>query len=908
MKPNQPEWLQPNKQVYSKQHGVIHIAAIIDENLYFKKGNVSQIIFNWQQEVQDGKLLPINEAPCGKSILYQEIAAILDGAGKLQSCDIIPAKEAQLYPIPDDIHPAVKDALVKSGITQLYSHQIEAWSAYKQSSDIILQTPTSSGKSISFLIPVMHECLKGKSALVFFNLKALAKDQEDKIRLFVSYLDEEIRPQVININGDIPPQQRKQLYSNKPSIVCVTPDVWNHELNNFQYESNWGFRETIRNISIIVCDEMHFYSGIFGAHFALLNRRTQLMMEIAGNELSNLKYIFASATISNSREIAQKLSNRVGPHNLTIIDQSGAKRPEITFLSLKPRNNTVYQTAQIAALLVSRGIVGICFCDNRALVKVLTNSIRKALTEMQLAHLGETISAFYGSMKPNQRNKIVTDIQLGKVKFIVSTSALEAGLDIGSIDATVVHSYPGSILAFRQRAGRSGRQKEGLLIFIPSKRSIMDGYYALHPERLLSDPPEIINFNHNYETILSQHILACCKENKPTLAQISRHFGSLGEAIAKQLIGENKISFSYNQKIATNRSQGYVHSNIKVRGNTDRNVGYVNLDSGEEFEVSSTSTALREVYPGAIYPAQDFDGNPAWYKSIELNLSEGKACLKPIGTTSQFTRALGFLEFEEIKLALENKIVRLPQGAIRFTPVVALIKQEIYGYNLYRRELKWSCINNKCKNYNSNLHVHLQTCPACNNQLFEKETIELVEEYKYKEILALSYNTFCIRVEVNPEAKKHFADVVSNFIKEILKKQKYIPQEEKELFDNNETDTCIHTLAHQLILSLPLVEHGANSRDLDFMLVKTANKPYTIGYFFDTCEHGTGMCDTLIKYLETAFMKAKFLVENCPCKYGCSSCTTIHRCPEDNKALFKSIGLFLLDEITKSSETITINQ
>jgi DEAD/DEAH box helicase domain-containing protein len=905
---DRPDWLESNNRVYSKQHGVIQIEGIIENNLYYKKNSVSQIIFNWEQEVRNGNLLPINQAPSGKSIIYQEIATILDSAGKLQNCQIIPAVEAKHHSIPDDIHPEVKNALIKSGINQLYSHQIEAWEAYKKGDDIVLQTPTSSGKSISFLMPIIHECLKGKSALVFFNLKALAFDQVQKIQSFVSYLDREIRPQVININGDIAHSERKLLYSNQPTIVCVTPDVWNHELNNYQYDSNWGFRETIRNISIITVDEQHMYSGIFGAHFALLNRRTQLMMETAGNDISTLKYIFASATIGNSKEIAQKISNREGKTNLTIIDQSGAKRSETTFISLKARNNTLYQTAQTAALLVSKGIVGICFCDSRELVKVLTNTIRKTLAEMNLAHLEESISAFYGSMKPNQRNKIVTDIQAGKVKFVVATSALEAGLDIGAIDATIIHSYPGSILAFRQRAGRSGRQEEGLLVFIPSKRSIMDGYYAKHPERLMSDPPEIINFNHNYEAILEQHILACCKENKPTLTQIARHFGSLGDAIAKQLIGENKITFSYNQKLASNRNLGYVHSSIKVRGNTDRNVEYINQDSGEEFEVSSTSAALREVYPGAIYPAQDFDGNPVWYKSCELNLTEGKAVLKPIDATNQFTRADDNLEFEEIKLAGENKIVKLPQGAIRFTPIVTKIKQEIYGYNLYGREIKWTCINNKCRNFGSNLPAHLQTCPQCNNQLFEKELIELLEEKKYDEKLSINYNTSCIRVEINLEAKKYFTALIGDLRKQILKKQKYVLNEEKQLFDSNEITTCIHTLAHQLILSLPLVEHGANSRDIDFMVVQVPEKPYTIGYFFDTCEHGTGMCDTLIKYLETACIKGEFLVETCSCKYGCSSCTTIHRCPDDNKGLFKPVGLTLLKEINNLTQSHIIYQ
>ncbi|BAY80427.1 DEAD/DEAH box helicase-like protein (plasmid) [Nostoc linckia NIES-25] len=542
------------------------------------------------------------------------------------------------------------------------------------------------------------------------------------------------------------------------------------------------------------------------------------------------------------------------------------------------------------------------------MVKVLTNTIRKTLADIQLPHLGESISAFYGSMKPNQRNKIIADIQSGKVKFIVSTSALEAGLDIGCIDATIIHSYPGSILAFRQRAGRAGRKEAGLLVFIPSKRSIMDSYYSKHPERLLSDPPEVINFNHNYEIILEQHILACCKESKPTLAQIARHFGSSSNAIARQLIGDNQLIFSYNQRLTTNRNLGYVHSKIKVRGNTDQNISYINQDSAEEFEESSASSALREVYPGAIYLAQDFDGNPVQYKSQELNLTEGKAILKPIEAANLFSRPEGSLNFEEIKIVGEAKIINLSQGAARFTPVSAKIKEKIYGYNLYRLEQKWTCTNNRCRNFNLNLPGHLQTCPACKTQLIEREFVELLEENKYEESLALNYNTFCVRVEINADARKYFSVLVKNHRKEILNKQKYITNEEKQLFESNETQICVHTLAHHLILSLPLVEHGANSRDIDFMLVEVPSNTKIVGYFFDTCEHGTGMCDTLIKYLETALIKAKFLVDNCPCKYGCSSCTTIQRCPDDNEALFKSVGLSLLKEIINPTETRTINQ
>lgn len=175
------------------------------------------------------------------------------------------------------------------------------------------------------------------------------------------------------------------------------------------------------------------------------------------------------------------------------------------------------------------------------------------------------------------------------------------------------------------------------------------------------------------------------------------------------------ISPPSSRKIFTSKNLGYVHSKIKFRGNTDQNISYINQDSAEEFEESSASSALREVYPGAIYLAQDFDGNPVQYKSQELNLTEGKAILKPIEATNLFSRPEGSLNFEEIKIAGEAKIINLSQGAARFTPVSAKIKEGIYGYNLYRLEQTFILSRtNSCSVYHlSNMEQTVEISISC---------------------------------------------------------------------------------------------------------------------------------------------------------------------------------------------------
>ena len=898
---NRPEWLEPNKSIYSKQHGLIQISTIIGENLYFRKGSVSQIIFDWEKEIELGNLAPA-DALSHKSVVYQEIANELEGRNKLAHCDIITETIASYQLIPESVHEAVSQALVQLRISQLYSHQVEAWEAYEQGKDIILETPTSSGKSISFLLPIIHECIKGNSCIIFFNLKALAFDQEEKIREFVNLLPESIRPAILNINGDTPPQERKKLYTHRPSILCVTPDVWHHELNNYQFD-NYCFIETLRKVSIIVVDELHFYSGIFGSNFALLNRRTQLMVEQAGGNLSQLRYIYASATISNSQEIVRKISNR--QDNLTIINQSGAHKAQTTFISLKPQNSILHTAAQIAAMLVTKDVVGICFCDSREMVKALAQAIRKILAEEQLSHLQNTISAFYANLRNSQRRKIIADIKSGSIKFIVSTSALEAGLDLGCIDAVLICGYPGSILSFRQRAGRAGRKDEGLVVFIPSRKSMLDSYYSNHPERLLTDAPEIINFNLNFESLLSNHILACCKESRPTISQIAKHFNQPGVEIMNQLLAEHKLVYSFNSKLACARHLGYVHSNINIRGNKNNNISYINTATGEEFEASALNTALREVYPEAIYTAQDFDGNPAWYKSCELKLQEGQAFLKPIGQTNLFTRPQGEIKFEEVKTTGEGKSIQLPKGVIKLTPKMCNIFESVLGYKLYKLESRWTCLNRDCRNHNQSLASKLQDCPICKSQLAEREIVQLLDEIMYKEALTISYCTSCLQVDIDLQAREFFKSRI-NRIRTVIKNQKYISRQERELFEYKETDICIHSLAHQLILALPLVEHGASSKDIDFILHQELKQPNLAGYFFDTVEGGTGMCDTLFQYLETAISKARFLVETCSCKYGCSNCTVMVRCPDDNNAISKEAGLSILQDLTQQQDIKTL--
>lgn len=890
------EWLKPSQMVYSQKLGVGLVKAIVKDKLFLEVGTTIEQINNWQEEVNNLTLLPIEKAPQTSYVKYGKFTAFLQKNQLLTHTFVFSKKDAIYENIPTEINPIITAALASTGIKQLYSHQLEAWNAYKNACDIALLTETSSGKSLAFLIPALHECLQNNSVLIFFNLKGLAFDQSQKIQEILKHIPTQIRPQVLNINGDTPKSERLQKYANTPTIICATPDAWNHDLAACK-GNNWQLVETLLKIRLVIVDEMHLYNGTFGAHFALLNKRMQLKIEMLGGKPNNIKYIFASATISNPVAIASLISNRC-QDNLVIVNSSGAKSFEKKFICLRSSKMSTQHAAICLSKLVELGITTICFTTSRAQSKAIALLTSNMFATKGRSDLARTISAFYGAMKPAQRTKIIDGIRRGAIKGIVSTSALEAGIDIANIDATIVCKYPGTILSTRQQMGRAGRHGDGLVVFIPSHYSVIDDYYARSPEKLFTDDAEIISFNQNYESILSKHIIACCSETKPTSMLIKKYFGATGIEIMQKLLNDETLVPSFNKRIDANPNLGYYHININMRGGNG-NIEYINSSTGEEFETSCQSIAIREVYPGAIYPAQDIDGKAVKYRVKTFDLSEGKSILSPIDKESTlYTVCQDNFQISKLKSNGNEQIIKFGDDSqIKLIPIWGLVEQSVKGYDLHNKELRWICNNKKCYNYHQKIHLNHKICPGCLGKLREMEVDEIIETITYPNPLTVKYETAAIEVMINSNAIIYFQQKVSETKQLIQASIKHgidvMTREVSEVFTSEATQLVVHTIAHQLILALPLVKHESNSKDIEFVL--NSNSTSIVGYFFDTTPDGTGGCDTLLEYWNNVVEKAILIVENCNCEHGCHKCSTIHRCPDENEKIFKHLGVKILD-------------
>ncbi|BAZ18336.1 DEAD/DEAH box helicase-like protein (plasmid) [Calothrix sp. NIES-4071] len=891
-----PKWLETSQAVYINTLGVGLIKAIIAKKLIVQIGTTEEVIDGWHELVESGDLMPMGKAPITNEVKYGFFTAFLNKHSLLSHISKIDGVKGTFSPIPSNINSIIRNALAQTGITQLYSHQIEAWEAYKQNRNIALLTQTSSGKSLAFLIPALQECMENKSVLIFFNLKGLALDQSRKIKEIVQHIPENIRPKVLNINGDIPRRERLQQYANTPTIILATPDAWNHDLEASK-GNNHQLIQTLLNIKLVIIDEMHLYNGTFGAHFAWLNKRMQLKIDMLGGNPHNIRYIFASATIGNPKRIASLISNR-SQDDLAIIESSGAKSFEKQFVCLRNSKTSTQDAAICLAKLIELDVTTICFAISRAQSKAIAAKARQILIARDRSDLANKCSCFYGSMKPIQRSEIISDLLKEKIKGIVSTSALEAGVDISNISATIICKYPGTILSTRQQMGRAGRHGEGLIVFIPSQQSVIDGYYADNPDKLFTDKAEIISFNQNYESIVTNHLIAAAVESKPTVELIEEYFGAFGLEIMQKLLDEEKLLPSFNNRIEANSNLGYYHANIKMRGEGG-NIEYINQETGEEFESSSKSIAIREVYQGAIYPAQDFDGHPVKYRAISLDLEEGNCILKPISkNTTLYTVCKAELKISNIKAGKGERIhVKLTEDSfLILNPIWGSLKESVSGYELRNKELRWTCNRKKCRNHHKAIYTGYKMCPACSNLLRNIEVDELIEDVNYQNPITVEYETPTIEVSVTGNATSYFKGVVLNTRQAIQEDihlgKRTMSRELAKVFTCEPMLLVIHTLAHQLMLALPLVKHETNSKDIEFSL--TQNQNSIIGYFFDTIANGTGACNTLLDYWEQVVQKARTLVNNCDCKHGCHRCTTMHQCPDDNEHLFKDLGVKLL--------------
>ncbi len=413
----------------------------------------------------------------------------------------IPEQPAATVPFPASLDPRLAEALRRRGIDRLYSHQAEAFASVAAGRHTAVVTGTASGKTLCYNLPVLNAILSDPTAraLYVFPTKALAQDQYASLHALIEAAGADIRTHTYD--GDTPANVRR-LIRTAGHVVITNPDMLHSGI--LPHHTKW--HSLFEQLRFVVIDEMHGYRGVFGSHMANVIRRLRRICRHYG---SAPVFIFASATIANPGELAERLLEE----EVVVVDRDGAPHGRREFAFYNPpvvnrqlgiRRSAVLEASQIAGELVRKGVHTIVFARARQTAEVLLTYLREALPP-QIGQ-GEAVRGYRGGYLPRQRREIERGLRDGTVRAVVSTNALELGVDIGSLDACVMTGYPGTIASTWQQAGRAGRREGASLAVLVASSSPLDQFIVQHPDYFFSRPPEHGLINPDNLLILVSHL------------------------------------------------------------------------------------------------------------------------------------------------------------------------------------------------------------------------------------------------------------------------------------------------------------------------------------------------------------------------------------------------------------------
>jgi DEAD/DEAH box helicase domain-containing protein len=446
------------------------------------------------------------EPPVGSSLTrVREVLdslAARDVSGEvLTAIRYFPAREAQWAEYPAWVHADLVVAYAAKGIRQLYTHQAIAAEAVHAGKNVIVVTPTASGKTLCYNLPILNSILENSDtrALYLFPTKALAQDQLAELYDLNQRLDN--RFGVFTYDGDTPADARRAI-REKGHVVLTNPDMLHTGI--LPHHTRWT--RLFENLRYIVIDELHTYRGVFGSHLCNVLRRLRRIANFYG---SDPQFICCSATIANPGELATRLLEK----EVDVLDANGAPAGEKTFVFYNPpvvnralgiRRSYINETSRVAQEFLKHDLQTMVFANSRLQTEILLTYFQQA--NPRLPGKQDTIRGYRGGYLPNERREIERGLRDGRIRGVVSTSALELGIDVGSLDTVVMAGYPGSIAGTWQRAGRAGRRNGSSCAVMVASSSPLDQYIVRHPDYFFGNTPEHAFIQPDNLEILINHL------------------------------------------------------------------------------------------------------------------------------------------------------------------------------------------------------------------------------------------------------------------------------------------------------------------------------------------------------------------------------------------------------------------
>ncbi len=576
----------------------------------------------------------------------------------------VPARVASFGTLDRPFPDLIQQCLPAQG---LWSHQAEAINLARSGQSVVISTGTGSGKSLCFRLPIAESIVDGirpDTALLLYPTKALAHDQ---LRAFG---DLDIKRLVaVTYDGDTPRPDRTWARSNA-NVVLTNPEMLHHGL--LPNHAKWA--TFLKRLRYVVIDELHVLRGIFGSNVGQVLRRLRRACELYGGDPT---FIFCSATIGEATTLATDLCGK----SVALVDIDGSPCAKRTIAVVRPalinaekgiRQSPTTETIRVVSELVQSGRRVIAFCASRSQTERVAAGIRRALPD----HLASTVRPYRSGYLASERREIEDELSTGKLRAVVTTSALELGVDIGGLDATVLCGFPGTIASFWQQIGRAGRGGQDSLAVLVAGNDQLDQWFVHHPTELFTRPPEPIIVNIDNPHILDPH-LACAAYEKPLVHDDDKLWPELDNSVHR-LVVDDELRIRPDPRgrpRAVWDGRGVPFTKIGIRSSSAGEVKIVDHTGGPIGTVE-LSRAPNLVHPGAVYLHRG-----QTFTVTELNLDTRRATVEPADGNT-WTQARSSIELDVLSTSLTQQIglATVHLGTVKVTSrVTGYQRKEVRG-------------------------------------------------------------------------------------------------------------------------------------------------------------------------------------------------------------------------------------
>jgi DEAD/DEAH box helicase domain-containing protein len=733
----------------------------------------------------------------------------------------IPASEGSFAAYPEWVNPGLRSILAKRGISQLYSHQAHAIDLIRNGRDVVLVTPTASGKTLCYNIPVLQKILEEPEtrAVYLFPTKALAQDQMNEVHGLIGELKADIK--TFTYDGDTPDDAR-QAIRKQGHVVVTNPDMLHTGI--LPHHTKW--QKLFANLKYVVVDELHVYRGVFGSHLTNVFRRLKRICRFYGTDPV---FICCTATVANPKEHAENLLER----EVALIDESGAPRAAKTFILYNPpivnrelgiRQSALTPARKMAGDLIGNKIQTIVFTTSRLNVEVLTKYLKDTFRG-KIPGDDHYVTGYRGGYLPHLRRDIEKGLRDRSVMGVVSTNALELGIDIGDLEACIMAGYPGSIASTWQQAGRAGRRAGHSLAVLIAKSNPMDQFIVENPEYFFTRSPEHCRVNPDNLLILLHHIKSAAFELP---FEEGERFGKedLMEMLA--YLEEKGVLHRVDQRWHW-AAESYPADEVSLRTVNPENVVVVDTtETGGHKVIAEVDwdSAFTTVHDGAVYMVESQQ-----YHVDKLDLERKKAYVKKVDV-DYYTDAMTYTNVRVI-----DDFNKKMKGSIIVEHGEVQVSRKVVGYKkikFYTSEnVGYGDVNLPQKDMHTTSYWF--TIPW--------DLLDLLRLTREEIIDGLAGLAYCLH---------HISAMLV-------------------MSDIRDIDRCIGDKSGEWF-----VRYGKDRRvitaspDQPMNVMENAYDPTV--FIFDAYPGGIGFSENLFERHDEMIQAARSIISSCPCEHGCPMC------------------------------------